>query len=191
MGKLYYLPLEAVHSEVLCKNTKMSKEKLVPYKIFVCRPITAWYFYWSMEKMYHSDFVKKCTHDDFVIIYYCDYALSITERKMAHWLRRKGSCIVAPLQRGYAPQTSGNLWEQIRGALDKYNIYLFISNSTEDFQLNQYQKFQLILSMHFHFMRYFVNNIISRVSHRLLYCVFIEADFEKQKMLEIVVFLQK
>ena len=29
------------------------------------------------------------------------------------------------------------------------------------------------------FTRYFVNSIIFRVSHRLLYCVFIEADFEK------------
>ena len=28
-------------------------------------------------------------------------------------------------------------------------------------------------------MRYFVNSIIFRVSHRLLYCVFIEVDFEK------------
>ena len=35
--------------------------------------------------------------------------------------------------------------------------------------------------MHFHFMRYFVNNIISRVSNRLLYCVFIEVDFENRK----------
>ena len=31
----------------------------------------------------------------------------------------------------------------------------------------------------FSFMRYFVNSIISRVSRRLLYCVFIEVDFEK------------
>ena len=67
----------------------------------------------------------------------------------------------------------------LKGALDKYNIYLFITNSMEDFKLNQYQKFQLILPMCFHFMRYFVNSIISRVSHRLLYCVFIEVDFEK------------
>ena len=26
----------------------------------------------------------------------------------------------------------------IKGALDKYNIYLFIANSTENFKLNQY-----------------------------------------------------
>ena len=70
-------------------------------------------------------------------------------------------------------------WYNFKGALDKYDIYLFISNSIEDFKLNQYQKFQLILSMRFHFMRYFVNSIISRVSHRLLHCVFIEVDFEK------------
>ena len=69
--------------------------------------------------------------------------------------------------------------ELLTGALDKYNIYLFTSNSTEDFELNQYQNFQLILPMRFHFMRYFVNSITFRVSHRLLYCVFIEADFEK------------
>ena len=67
----------------------------------------------------------------------------------------------------------------IKGALDKYNIYLFTSNSIEDLKSNQYRKFQLILSMGFHFMRYFVNSIIFRVSHRLLYCVFIEVDFEK------------
>ena len=66
-----------------------------------------------------------------------------------------------------------------KGALDKYNIYLFISDSIEDFKLNQYWNFQLILPMHFHFMRYFVNSIIFRVSYRLMYCVFIEVDFEK------------
>ena len=65
----------------------------------------------------------------------------------------------------------------IKGALDKYNIYLFKSNSIEDFKLNQYRNFQLILPMRFHFMMYFVNSIIFRVSHRLLYCVFIEVDF--------------
>ena len=67
----------------------------------------------------------------------------------------------------------------IKRALEKYNIYLFISNSIEDFKLKQYRKCQPILPMRFHFMRYFVNSIISRVSHRLLYCVFIEVDFEK------------
>ena len=67
----------------------------------------------------------------------------------------------------------------VKGALDKYNISLFISNSIENFKLNLYRNFQLILPMRFHFMRYFVNNIIFRVSHRLLYCVFIEVDFEK------------
>ena len=67
----------------------------------------------------------------------------------------------------------------LKGALDKYNIYLFISSSIEGLKLNQYRKFQLILPMRFHFMRYFVNSIILRVPHRLLYCVFIEVDFEK------------
>ena len=67
----------------------------------------------------------------------------------------------------------------IKGALDNYNIYFFISNSIEDFKSNQYRNFQPILPMRFHFMRYFVNSIISRVSHGLLYCVFIEVDFEK------------
>ena len=70
-------------------------------------------------------------------------------------------------------------FETLKGALDKYNIYLFISNSIEDIKLNLYQIFQLILPMCFNFMRYFVNSIISRVSNRLLYCVFIEVDFEK------------
>ena len=67
----------------------------------------------------------------------------------------------------------------IKGALDKYHIYLFLSYFIEDFKSNQYQNFQLILPMHFHFLRYFVNSIIFRVSYRLLYCVFIEVDFEK------------
>ena len=67
----------------------------------------------------------------------------------------------------------------IKGVLCKYNIYLFISNSLGDFKLNQYRNFQLNLPMRFHFMRNFVNSIIFKVSHRLLYCVFIEVDFEK------------
>ena len=67
----------------------------------------------------------------------------------------------------------------IKGALDKYNSYLFIPSSMEDLKSNQYRKFQLILPMRFHFMRCFVNSIISRVPHRLLYYVFIEVDFEK------------
>ena len=58
----------------------------------------------------------------------------------------------------------------IKGALDKYNIYLFKSNSIEDFKLNQYQNFQLILPMRFHFMMYFVNSIIFRVSHIAVGC---------------------
>ena len=69
----------------------------------------------------------------------------------------------------------------LKGTLDKYNIYLFISNSLKDFKLNQYQNFQLILPLLFHFMRYFVNSIIFGMSHRLLYCVFIEVDFETRK----------
>ena len=67
----------------------------------------------------------------------------------------------------------------LKGALDKYNTHLFISNSIQDFKLNQYQNFQLLLPMRFHFMRYFVNSIISRVSNRLLFCVIIEVNFEE------------
>ena len=69
--------------------------------------------------------------------------------------------------------------KNIKGALDKYYIYLCISNSIENIKLNHYWNFQLILHMCFHFMRYFVKSIIFRVSHRVLYCVFIEDDFEK------------
>ena len=29
----------------------------------------------------------------------------------------------------------------VKGALDKYNIYLYIFNSIADFKLNQYRKF--------------------------------------------------
>ena len=67
----------------------------------------------------------------------------------------------------------------VKGALDEYNIYLFMSNSTEDFKLNRYRNFQLILPMHFHFMMNFVNSVIYRVSHRLLYYAFIEVNFGK------------
>ena len=64
---------------------------------------------------------------------------------------------------------------ELQGAFDKYDIYLFMSNSVEDFELNQHQNFQPILQMHFHFMMYFVDSIIPRVSH----CVFIKVGFEK------------
>ena len=60
----------------------------------------------------------------------------------------------------------------LKGALDKYDINSFISKSVEDSKLNQYRNFQLILPMRFHFMRCFVNSIISRVSHWLLYCIY-------------------
>ena len=36
-----------------------------------------------------------------------------------------------------------------KGALDKFNIFLFIPNSIEDFKLKQHQNFQLILPMAF------------------------------------------
>ena len=65
----------------------------------------------------------------------------------------------------------------LKGALDKYSIFLFVHTSVEDHEINQYRNFQLILPMRFHFMRSFVNSIISRVSHRPLCCVFIEVDF--------------
>ena len=42
-----------------------------------------------------------------------------------------------------------------KGELNKYNVYLFIFNSIEDFELNQYQNFQLILPMHFSFYEVF------------------------------------
>ena len=70
-------------------------------------------------------------------------------------------------------------------------MYLLIFNSTEDFKLNQYQNFELIQPMRFHFMRGFANNIIFRVSHRPLYCVFIEVDFEKWIRVEKFIFLPK
>ena len=70
-----------------------------------------------------------------------------------------------------------DLLVHIKGALDKYSIYLFVPNSKENYEINQYQTFQLILPMRFHFMRYFVISIIPRVSHRPLCCVFIEVDF--------------
>ena len=81
----------------------------------------------------------------------------------------------------------------LKGALDKCSIYLFVSNSMENYmyKINRYQTFQLILPMCFHFMRSFVNSIIPWVSHRPLCCVFIEVDFEKKKVIEKFIFLQK
>ena len=69
-------------------------------------------------------------------------------------------------------------WEE---ALDKCNIYHFISNSIENFKLNQYWNFQLILSLCYPFMSYFVNSIIFRVSHWLLYCIFIKVNLKDIK----------
>ena len=77
-----------------------------------------------------------------------------------------------------------------KGALDKYNPISLYNSSIENIKINQYQKFQLILPIRFHFMRSFINSTIPRVSHRPLYCVFIEIDFEKYKMLKIFTFLQ-
>ena len=62
------------------------------------------------------------------------------------------------------------------------SIFLYlILISIENFRLDLNLNFQLILPMCFHFMRYFVNRIIFRVSHRLLYCVYIEVDFVKNR----------
>ena len=68
-----------------------------------------------------------------------------------------------------------------KGALDKYNIYLFISSSIEDLKSNQYRNFQLILPKCFHFMGYFVNSIIFRVPHRLLYYVLLKSTLKNRK----------
>ena len=65
----------------------------------------------------------------------------------------------------------------LKGALDKYNIYLFISNSIEDFKLESILKFSADSANAFSFYEVWI--IIFSVSHRLLYCIFIEVDFEK------------
>ena len=59
----------------------------------------------------------------------------------------------------------------LQGHFTSIKSIFFKSNSIEDFELNQYRDFQLILPMRFYLMRYFVNSIMFRVSHRLLYCV--------------------
>ena len=43
----------------------------------------------------------------------------------------------------------------IKGALDKYNIYLFISSSIEDLKSNQYRKFQAVSANAFSFYEVF------------------------------------
>ena len=54
-----------------------------------------------------------------------------------------------------------------KGALDKYSIYLFISYFIEDFKSNQYRNFQLIPTMSFHFMWYFVKSSSSECPYVL------------------------
>ena len=61
-------------------------------------------------------------------------------------------------------------------------IHLFIYSSIDNLKIMQYQKSQLIPLL---FKWCFVNRIIFRVSYRLLFGVFIEADFENKEMLEI------
>ena len=51
--------------------------------------------------------------------------------------------------------------------------------------LYQFWKFQLVLLMRFKFERYFVNSIIFRVSHKLLYLVFFSVDVERLKIVII------
>ena len=48
---------------------------------------------------------------------------------------------------------------------------MFVSNSIEDFRLNQFPNLQLVLPMRCHFMRYSVNSIKFKVPHRLLHCM--------------------
>ena len=67
----------------------------------------------------------------------------------------------------------------LKGALDKYNIYFFKANSVENFEFKPVPKFSADSANAFSFYEYFVNSTVSRVSHRLLYCVFVEDDFEK------------
>ena len=51
------------------------------------------------------------------------------------------------LQLGRGCELEGGLdWMYVKGALE-YNIYLFTSNSIENFKLNQYQNIQLILQI--------------------------------------------
>ena len=68
----------------------------------------------------------------------------------------------------------------VKGALDKSNIYLYISSSIDDLKSKQYRKFQLILPMCFHFMRYFVNCITFRVSHRLLFVYLLKSTLKNR-----------
>ena len=63
--------------------------------------------------------------------------------------------------------------------IDNYNVYLFVSCSKENFKISKYQKLQPIRPILFHFIWFFVNSIIPRVSDRPLYCVFIEVNFKK------------
>ena len=81
--------------------------------------------------------------------------------------------------------------------LDKYNIYLFIFDSTsiENFKLNQYQNFQLILPIRFFFLWGVLWTWTTQSSECILKATvsritFTKVDFEIQKMLEIFIFFQ-
>ena len=70
-------------------------------------------------------------------------------------------------------------WNVIKGALDKYDIYSFISYFIEDLKIKPLPKFLADSVNAFSFYEVFCDSIIFRVSHRLLYNVYIEVDFEK------------
>ena len=44
---------------------------------------------------------------------------------------------------------------RFKGALNKYSTYLFVPNSIENYEINQYQTFQLILPNAFSFYEVF------------------------------------
>ena len=63
-------------------------------------------------------------------------------------------------------------WQKLKGHSTSITSFLHISNSIQEFKLNSYRNFQLILPIRFHCMWYFVNSVIFRVSQKLLYCAF-------------------
>ena len=71
---------------------------------------------------------------------------------------------------------------QVKGALVKYNIYLFRSNSIENFKFKPIPTFSADYANVFSFCEVSCEHTASAtVSHRQLYCVFIEVNLENRK----------
>ena len=88
--------------------------------------------------------------------------------------------VVSNIARAFQSQNENKNDKSLKGHWTRITSISFLSCSKENCKINQYQQFQPIRPMHFHFIWFLVNGIISRVSHRPLYSVFIKVDFKNR-----------